>query len=489
MRIILSIFLFVLFSATSFAQGSLKIKDLEKKRKAALEQIAGITKQLNVNKKDAASSLKRLKLIATQIESRKKLIQLLNDELAELESQITTLEREIDSLEGELNQKKDEYGKSVQLMYLKRTSYDKLMFVFSSNSLSQAYRRARYLKEYAVWSRQKGEEIIIQQAELNRKKAELQKSKSDKEMLLTMRQQESNKLKSEEVKQKGVVKTLDKKRGELQTTLVKQKKQAQALDQQIQRIIQEEVRRAQEEARKAREEEVRRQRLAEESARRTREEDARKQRLAEEAKANKSKTTSPPSKGQQPKTTPKATEPSLPVPKVAEQPSSSKASSVQPRTRHADTEGGYAMTKEEKNLSDNFSSNRGSLPIPVTGRFKIVGHFGQQQHEDLKYVVTNNNGVDIQGEPGADARAIFGGVVSKVFAVPGYNSSVIIRHGNFLSVYSNLSRVYVSAGEHISTRQAIGKIYSDADFGNQTVLHFQIWKETTKQNPENWINF
>jgi murein DD-endopeptidase MepM/ murein hydrolase activator NlpD len=170
---------------------------------------------------------------------------------------------------------------------------------------------------------------------------------------------------------------------------------------------------------------------------------------------------------------------------VEQQPTHTKPS----RVRKADTQGGYAMTKEEKNLSDDLSKNRGSLPVPISGRFRVVGHFGQQQHEDLKYVVTNNNGVDIQGDPGADARAAFGGVVSKVFAVPGYNSSVIVRHGNFLTVYSNLSRVYVSAGDRVSTRQALGKVFSDPDYDNQTILHFQIWKETTKQNPESWINF
>lgn len=150
--------------------------------------------------------------------------------------------------------------------------------------------------------------------------------------------------------------------------------------------------------------------------------------------------------------------------------------------------GGYSMTKAERQLSDNFEQNKGKLPFPLTGNYVIVGRFGQQQHQELKYVKTNNNGIDLQTQPGTGARAVFNGVVTKVFVVPGYNSSVIIRHGNYLTVYSNLSEVYVKAGDKVSTRQAIGKIYSDPEDGNRTILHFQIWKETTKINPELWLD-
>ena len=155
--------------------------------------------------------------------------------------------------------------------------------------------------------------------------------------------------------------------------------------------------------------------------------------------------------------------------------------------RKADVKGGYAMTKVERALSANFAGNRGRLPYPVTGSHTIVASFGEQQHEELKYVRTNNNGIDILTSPGADARAVFNGEVTRIFVVPGFNNSVIVRHGNYLTVYSNLSQVYVKAGDKVSTRQAIGKIFSDAEDGNSTVLHFQLWKEKTKLNPEPWL--
>ena len=159
-----------------------------------------------------------------------------------------------------------------------------------------------------------------------------------------------------------------------------------------------------------------------------------------------------------------------------------------PNRRSSATKGGYAMTKEERLLSDNFAENKGRLPYPVTGKHVIVGTFGEQQHQDLKYVRTNNSGIDIQTAAGSEARAVFNGVVTRVFVVPGYNNSIIVRHGNFLTVYSNLSEVYVKAGDKISTRQSIGKIFTDTENNNATILHFQLWKEKTKLNPAPWLD-
>ncbi|MGL5894199.1 MAG: murein hydrolase activator EnvC family protein, partial [Bacteroidales bacterium] len=121
------------------------------------------------------------------------------------------------------------------------------------------------------------------------------------------------------------------------------------------------------------------------------------------------------------------------------------------------------------------------------GSYTIIGRFGTQQHKDHKFVTTENKGIDILVKSGTDARAAFEGVVSKVFVVPGYNNSIIVRHGNYLTVYSNLSQVYVKAGDKVSTRQVLGRIYSDPDENNKSVLHFQLWKETTKLNPELWL--
>lgn len=158
---------------------------------------------------------------------------------------------------------------------------------------------------------------------------------------------------------------------------------------------------------------------------------------------------------------------------------------AQKKETKAATKGGYAMDKAETALSGSFEKNKGKLPYPINGSYIIVGRFGRQQHS--RYVETINNGIDLQTKPGAEARAVFDGVVSRVFIVPGYNSSVIIRHGNYLTVYSNLREVYVKAGDAVKTRQSIGKIFTDSENGNLTKMQFQLWKETTKLNPEPWL--
>lgn len=164
-----------------------------------------------------------------------------------------------------------------------------------------------------------------------------------------------------------------------------------------------------------------------------------------------------------------------------------KAATDKSKPRVAAVKGGYAMTAEEKQLSGDFSSHQGSLGYPVSLPGTIVVHFGEQKYQDLKYVQSSSKGIDIQTRDGANALCVFNGVVSKIFPLPGFNISVIVRHGNYLTIYANLSNVYVKSGQKIKTGEAIGKIFTDADQGNQTILHFQIWKEMQRLNPESWL--
>lgn len=438
-RLMLAFLLITFANLGLFAQTQKQIKDLEKKRKAALEQIEITGNLLNSNKKDVASTLNRLQLIGKQIEVRRNYIQALNGEISILDRQIRKTNQDIKDLQFELSMKKQNYAKAMQGMSKRKSSYDKLMFIFSAESFSQSYRRIRYLREYAVWRRIQSEEIIEKTKLLQVKRQELEQTKASKNILLSEREGERKNLEQEEGKAKEISKELGQKRRELQVQLKKQRQQADALNRKIQQIIEEEARRAAEEARRA----------AEEARRRAAAEAKKKKSTASEGKAT---------------ATPKAEE------------------------RVSESKGGYAMTREEQQLSSSFGANRGRLPMPLKGKYLIVGRFGIQQHKDHKYVQTENKGIDILTTNGIDARAVFEGVVSRVFVVPGFNNTVIIRHGNYLTVYSNLNQVYVKAGDKVSTSQSIGTIYSDPDQNNRTVLHFQLWKETTKLNPELWLN-
>ena len=155
--------------------------------------------------------------------------------------------------------------------------------------------------------------------------------------------------------------------------------------------------------------------------------------------------------------------------------------------RRAATKGGYAMTEKEIKLSKNFADNRGKLPSPISGPSRVVSRFGRQKIAGMQYVELNNNGIDLQGVAGARALSVFDGVVTRIFTLEGFNNSIIIRHGNYLTVYSNLTEVFVKTGDKVSTGQALGKVYSDPDVGGATKLHFQLWKETTKLDPSQWI--
>lgn len=465
----------LLFSALFvFGQNSQRVKELEKQRKAALAEIEMTNQLLQETRQTTQSSLNRLNLISKQILSRKQVISLMNQEIAEIDKQIEASYRTISALQRDLAGKQSNYGKSVRGIYKRRTSQDRLLFILSADNFAQSLRRMRYLREYADWQKRQASEIIGKQKELTEKRQQLEKTRNEKNQLLGIREDESRKLLTEESTQKEEVQQLSKKQKDLQAALKKKQRQAAVLNQQIEKQIADEIARAEEEARKARERAAREERervaRAERAAREERE------RLARE-KTAKNKVSEKSAAKLSDKSSEKSPEKSEPVPETA----------PIREERVADTKGGYAMTREEKRLSDNFAGNQGRLPYPVAGRRTVVATFGEQQHQELKYVRTNNSGIDIQTDPGTDARAVFNGEVTRVFVVPGYNNSVIIRHGNYLTVYSNLVQVYVKAGDKVSTRQAIGKIFTDTEDGNATLLHFQLWKEKTKLNPSAWL--
>lgn len=149
--------------------------------------------------------------------------------------------------------------------------------------------------------------------------------------------------------------------------------------------------------------------------------------------------------------------------------------------------GTFSLSKADRELSGNFVNNRGKLPIPVTGAYMIVNRYGQYNVQGLRNVKLDNKGIDIQARPGAQARAIFDGEVTAVFEVSGL-SNILVRHGNYISVYCNLSAVSVKKGAKVKTGQSLGTIFSDKTDNNRTILHFQLRKEREQLNPEPWLD-
>lgn len=420
-----------------FAQSNKLIKELENKRGALQKQIADTESLLKNTKKDVGSQLNSLAALTGQIEERKRYITGINNDVESIERELATLEQQLRRLQRDLKDKKKKYESSVQYLYKNKSIEEKLMFIFSAKDMGQTYRRLRYVQEYATYQRIQGEEILKKQEVISRKKTELQQVKKAKEKLIEEREDEKLKLEQQEKNKRTIVANLQSKQKGLQSEINKKKREANQLNARIDRLIAEEIERS----RKRAEEEARR----EAEARRKAES---KERGESSKKANKESTTP---------------------------------------TRKAAPLESFSMSKADRELSGNFVNNRGKLPIPISGAYIITSHYGQYAVEGLRNVKLDNKGIDIQGKPGAQARAIFDGKVAAVFQLNGL-FNVLIRHGNYISVYCNLSSATVKSGDTVTTRQPIGQVFSDVGDNGRTVLHFQLRKEKDKLNPEPWLD-
>lgn len=411
------------------------IKELESKRGTLQKQIAESETLLNTTKKDVGSQLNGLAALTGQIEERKRYILTINNDMETIDRELSKLERQLVRLENDLKDKKKKYEASVQYLYKNRSVQEKLLFILSAKTLSQTYRRMRYVREYADYQRLQGEEILKKQEQVNQKKTELQQVKKAKASLLKEREVEKEKLEAQEKEKKTLVANLQKKQRGLQNELNKKRKEANQLNARIDRLIAEEI----------------------EKARKRATEEARKEAAARKKAAAK-------------ETKPTAT-----------------SSSEKTTTKKAAPLETYTMDKADRELSGSFISNRGKLPMPITGPYIITSRYGQYSVEGLRNVKLDNKGIDIQGKPGAQARAIFNGKVAAVFQLNGL-FNILIRHGNYISVYCNLSSASVKTGDTVTTRQNIGQIFSDGADNGRTVLHFQLRKEKEKLNPEPWLS-
>ena len=426
--------LFLLQVSPLSAQSNKLIKELENKRDALQKQIAESETLLKATKKDVGSQLGGLAALTGQIEERKRYILAINNDVESIERELNSLERQLARLQRDLKDKKQKYESSVQYLYKNRSIEEKLMFIFSAKSLSQTYRRMRYVREYATYQRLQGEELLKKQEQVNRKKQELRQVKSAKEELLKEREAEKAKLEEQEKEKKTLVASLQKKQRGLQNEINKKRREANQLNARIDRLIAEEI----EKARKRAAEEARREAAA--------------RKKAEEKNAGK--------------------------------PATAATTAAKKTAAPLET---YTMSKADRELSGNFVNNRGKLPMPITGAYIITSHYGQYAVEGLRNVKLDNKGIDIQGKPGAQARAIFNGKVAAVFKLNGL-FNILIRHGNYISVYCNLSSASVKQGDDVTTKQTIGQIFSDSSDNGRTVLHFQLRKEKEKLNPEPWLN-
>lgn len=388
------------FLHQTFAQTK---KELENKKKQLQKEIKQTESLLNETKKNKKLSLNQLVTLNKKISIREQLIATIQAEIRLAEKQIKEKKEIIASLENDLKKLKEEYAKMIYYAYKNQDAYSRIMFIFSAKDFSQAYRRLKYMQQYSFYRQKQAEMIEKTQELLNKKVAELEEKKRQKQQLLGIEEQEKQVLAKEKTEQEKTLSLLQEQEKELLKKIKEKEQEQKQLQLAIQRIIEEEIRKSREKA--------------------------------------KSEGTKPAEKG-------------------------------------------LTLTPEAQKLSNTFEANKGKLPWPVAEGI-ITGKHGEQPHPVLKGITIKNNGVDISTKKDAPVRAVFEGEVTGLATIPGFGKVVMIRHGEYLTVYSNLRDVFVKKGDKIKTKQNIAVV--DTDENGKTEVHFEIWKGSTLMNPETWL--
>ncbi len=401
---------------------------LENKKKKLNEEINEINSLLNETKVGKKASLNQLVAINKKISIREELISTIMAEINQLNRGIKRNEKEIEKLKENLAKLKGEYARMIYFAERNRDSYSRLVFIFASGDFNQAYMRLKYFQQYSQFRKQQAQEIINAQTLLIAKINELKEKRHEKNVLLGTEEEEKGNLNKEKEGQEIVLTELQKKEKELKDELEKKKRDAENLQLAIKKLIADEIKRKAEEA-------------------------------AKEAAAIAAKK-APDKKN--PKT-----------PKIKDS-KEIKKDAVIPE-----------LSEEAVELSNDFANNRGKLPWPVTKGY-ICEPYGEHEHPAIKGFMMFNNGVEICSSMGAQARAVFEGEVTAISISPTGGKLVIIRHGEYLSVYSNISDVSVKTGEKVSLKQSIGTVLHNEDEGKSS-LNLQIWKGQKTMDPSDWL--
>jgi murein hydrolase activator len=434
--------------------------DLKKKQAEIQREIDDLRNTLNDTKKNKKASLGQLSLIKKKLRLREQAIGNINDQINAIQSTISQNYNEIGRLNKELDTLKELYKKSVVYAYKNRSNYEFLNFIFSANSFSDALRRIEYLKSYRQYREQQASTIQNTKALLNEKNEGLKASRKQKDVVLKEAEKEKKVLVVERKEKDEFLGKIKAREREISKEIEMKARADKKLRAAIRAAIDKEIKAAAAVAREkaAREEKARVERQKELDRERERE----KARLAAAAKQDQATGT----------TTQPATEPVV----------TRTTPAPEPKKQPARTESVFESTPEGMALSGGFEKQKGKLPWPIDkGTVKL--HYGTYTIEGTP-IRGNNPGITLETNSGASVKAVYEGEVTTVFDIEG-NWAVMIQHGKYFSVYSNLASTSVSKGQKISMGQVIGRAGSNDD-GNGEV-EFIITLEKTNQNPESWL--
>lgn len=403
------------------------INKVRQEQQATKKEIKETSRKITVNTRETQLQLNRLSTLSDEISAKRTEIGRMQLGVDSIDRKITQLNDSLGALTGRLESMRENYVKQLRKVQASRGAMNTLSFVFSSESFGRAWQRVRYLKQFDKWRKRRAAQIRLVTDSLNHRKQELDNVHSSRVSAIARLELAQKQLQSKRDETDKIVASLKNEGESLKALLKEKEKRAKALDGELDKLIAEEQRR----------EAQRRKEAAKKAA-------ASKK---EQAAAKKAGKTPPPAK-------------------------------PEPAT---------AIAEADRKLNGNFESNKGQLLFPVSGRYRVVRGFGRQKHPELEHVETENSGIDVEAVGGGVARAVFEGRVSEIFRQPGYNTIVMVRHGNFLTIYANLSSINVKKGDVVTAGQTIGTIYPDPDEDGRSILHFELRKERTKLNPLQWV--
>jgi|TARA_B110000908_G_C10257257_1_gene456449 septal ring factor EnvC (AmiA/AmiB activator) len=393
--------LFLLSSFNALAQKSTaRQKELEVQKQRLTSEIKQINTLLFKNTKKKKDVLSEVEDLNLKIAVRSQLVNVNNQQANLLTRQISVNERDIGNLRKELTALKKDYAEMIRKSYKSKSSQNRLMFLFSSESFLQAYKRIQYMKQYASFRKKQGDEIAAKTTTLQTLNTTLINQKRKKEALVSENRKVQQTLEGERKSQEVLIRSLKKRASSLASSIKQKQKKAAAIDREIERLIREAI-----------------------------------------AASNK-----------------------------AAGKKSSKA---------------FALTPEARLLAKNFTANKGRLPWPVEEGV-VTQRFGTQPHPVVRTTMIKSNGVTIATSPNAIARAVFEGEVMTILSFKGSNPTVLIKHGNYITTYKNIGKLYVKKGDKVKAKQAIGEIFTHPQTG-KTILQFSVFNEFTPQDPKSWI--
>ena len=391
------VWLILLIPVLSMAQD--KKAALEAQKKQLQQEIVQINTLLKSSAKKRANVLTEVETVQLKIDRQDALIRLTNRQINRLNQEIGLNLRNIETLRAELTVLKKDYAAMVVSARKNQSTQNRLMFLLSSESFWQAYKRMAYMKQYAAYRKQQGEQIATKTKTLQQYTNDLVAQRKGKEQLIRENRAAQKELDSIKLKQNSLVQQLKKREKSYAAQIRKKQRQQEAIDKEINRLIREAI-------------------------------------AASNKKAG-TKTTS------------------------------------------------FVLTPEAKALAASFVANKGRLPWPVQKGI-VTQRFGTQRHPVVRTTTIKSNGVTLSVPAGAEARSVFEGKVLNIVQFKGSNPIVLVQHGNYITSYKNLSKVYVKKGDKLSAKQAIGQIFTNKDTG-KTSLQFSLFQNTTPQNPALWL--